>query len=76
MFDCCRAQFEAPGTRGVGESNGGVEVDEEGNCILIFGCKPSGTVAAISTIATEFIGKLEENIQADGSIKFPEFETF
>jgi hypothetical protein len=55
VFDCCRAAFVDP------HRGGGQQAQEEGeddddyrNCFLIFGCKPNSTVAAVSTVATEF----------------------
>ena len=76
VFDCCRAAFDQP-DRGTGvQADPELDTDEARNCILIFGCPPLGTVSAVSTVALEFIEKLEASALPDGSIRFPTMDFF
>ena len=53
-----------------------IETDETGNCVFIFACKPGGEASAVSTVALEFIQKLEDCALSDGSISFPSLDFF
>ena len=53
-----------------------IATDESRNCLLIFGCKPLGEVSAVSTVAIEFIDRLEACALGDGSITFPTMDFF
>ena len=48
-----------------------IATDESRNTLLIFGCKPLGEVSAVSSVAIEFIDRLEACALSDGSITFP-----
>ena len=51
-----------------------IATDESRNCLLIFGCKPLGEVSAVSTVAIDFIDRLEACALSDGSIVIPTLE--
>ena len=78
MFDCCRAEFTPPTRGGVNNDrcDDDIDVDESRDCILIFGCRPLSEVSAVSTVALEFIERLEQCARPDGSIVFPSMEFF
>ena len=79
VFDCCRAEFTVP-TRGGGNNEAGDENFDEGNalenrnCILTFGCAPSGGVDAVSTIAQEYLQHLCADTDSEGNIQFPSLD--
>ena len=68
VFDCCRETWVNPSfTRGSGDGADGdpdlvVGNADLENTILIFGCAPGKEVAAVSTVATEFIQQLQNSI--------------
>ena len=73
LFDCCRELWVAPDrSSGANGDDDGIAFDEDyENTILIFGCAPGKKVAAVSTVATEFVQQLQTAVQEDGSIVVP-----
>ena len=75
VFDCCRADFTPPHRGGI--SNQPVddfdedEEDADRNCVLTFGCGPNSTVAAVSTIAQEYLERFSQEMDDSGTITFP-----
>ena len=63
VLDCCRERLPVA-TRGTGENVEFAEIDSGMNLILTFGCEPSRTTAAKSTISKEYFQNLSD--QADG----------
>ena len=60
LFDCCREELKIELMTGMGDDPV-IESDSDQNLMLIFGCQPNSGVTAVSTIANEFIERLNQN---------------
>ena len=54
ILDCCREKIPLPKKAGNKDQEGSYSEEAYTNCVISFGCPPSGTVNANSQIAVEY----------------------
>ena len=72
VLDCCRAEFKAQHRGFQAADNSNPDADQRTNLIITYGCPPSDTTPAKSTISVAYFDKLRQKADdATGEVKLP-----